>query len=317
MATPSQPLKAEVRLVTVGSEAAGQRIDNFLSRHLKGAPRSLIYRLLRTGQVRVNGGRAKPDVKLREGDQVRIPPVRLEEREAPPAIPPAIATRLEAAILYEDADLLVLNKPAGLAVHGGSGLSYGVIEALRQGRPNQPFLELAHRLDRETSGVLLLAKRRETLNELHRLLREGGIEKHYLALLAGKWRGGVRRVDEALARTGRRGEERLVEVSEEGKEAQSEFTPLERYGEATLADVRIDTGRTHQIRVHAAHLGHPVVGDPKYGDFELNRRFKVLGLRRMFLHAARVEFRLPGSGRRHRIEAPLDEELQSVLERLR
>lgn len=305
------------KVVEVGGEDAGQRLDNFLLRQLKGAPRSLVYRLLRTGQVRVDGGRARPDRRLVAGERVRIPPVRTGAAQRPPRpVPPELSARLEAAVILEDEALIALNKPAGLAVHGGSGLSFGLIEALRAARPQQPFLELVHRLDRDTSGCLLVAKRRATLNALHALLREGGVEKHYLALLAGRWRGGARRVDEALARSGHGGARRRVEVSRAGKAAESLFTPLARYAEATLVDVRIDTGRTHQIRVHAAHLGHPVLGDRKYGDFALNRRFKAMGLGRMFLHAARLEFRLPDGGRHYRIEAPLEAGLSALLDTL-
>ena len=301
------------RQVEAGQQDAGQRLDNFLLRHLKGVPRTHIYRLLRKGEVRVNSRRAKPDYRIEAGDLVRLPPVRTAPAAEPGAVPSHLKEQIENAIVYEDDALLIVNKPAGLAVHGGSGLAYGLIEVLRQARPNQPFMELAHRLDRETSGCLVVAKTRQALGVFHQLLRDGGIEKHYLALLAGRWQGGGRRVEESLARTGRRGKERLVEVSDEGKDSSSYFEPIRRYAEASLMDVLIDTGRTHQIRVHAAHLGHPVVGDKKYGDFALNRALKVP---RLFLHAARLRFQMPDSGRKYDIEVPLGEDLQAVLDRL-
>lgn len=317
MTTSSNSSRPSVTIVEVKPDEAGQRVDNFLARHLKGVPRGHVYRLLRTGQVRINGGRAKPDRRVEAGDRVRIPPVKTAPRSGNPGqIPAGVVQRLEDSVVYEDAQLLALNKPAGLAVHGGSGLAYGVIEALRQARPNQPFLELVHRLDRDTSGCLLIAKTRQTLGVLHDMLREGEVEKHYLALLAGQWKGGGRRIDAALERGVERGGERMVEVSAEGREASSHFSPLRVFDDASLMDVRIDTGRTHQIRVHAAHVGHPVAGDRKYGDPEVNQRLRASGLKRMFLHALSLEFRLPESGRCYRIEAPLTPELQTVIDRL-
>lgn len=317
MKSSSRSEATPVRVVEIDAGHAGQRLDNFLLGELKGVTRSLVYRIVRKGEVRVNRGRAKPTYRLVLGDQVRIPPLRV----APPApasgVPHALGAELEAAVLYEDAELLAINKPAGLAVHGGSGLRFGLIEALRGLRPHTPFLELAHRLDRETSGVLVLAKSRRMLTQLHALLRGGGMRKEYLALLHGRWQGGARTVDAPLARTGRRGNERLVEVAEEeGSDALSRFRPLRRLREHTLVAVDIGTGRTHQIRVHAASLGHPVVGDKKYGDFAADRAARELGLKRQFLHAAKLEFQLPDSGRRHRFEAPLPEDLQAYLDRL-
>lgn len=306
-------------LVGIASGQAGQRLDNFLVGRLKGVPRSHIYRLLRTGQVRVNRGRVKPDYRLREGDEVRIPPVRQTTAPADAArhaLPQDLAEQLRQAILLEDDDLLVMNKPAGLAVHGGSGVNLGLIEAMRRLRPDAPFLELAHRLDRETSGCLVLAKRRKALLGFHEALKSGGVEKHYLALLAGVWRGGPRRVSEALARRGPRGRVRRVTVDEAGRHAESFFFPRRHFAEATLMGVEIGTGRTHQIRVHAAHEGFPVAGDSQYGDFEFNRRMKRLGLRRQFLHAENLRFRLPENRRLYRIHAPLPADLEAVLERL-
>ncbi|WJW76788.1 23S rRNA pseudouridine(955/2504/2580) synthase RluC [Thiohalobacter sp. IOR34] len=305
---------SRVRQVTIEAEQAGQRIDNFLMRHLKGVPRSLVYRLLRKGQVRVNRGRIKPEYRLQTGDLVRIPPVQSREPGTPPG--PGAGQRLAGRILYEDERLLVLDKPSGTAVHGGSGLSFGVIEALRASRPEARFLELVHRLDRETSGCLLIAKRRSELRMLHELLRSGAVEKRYLALLKGHWEGGPRTVDVPLRKSQLRGGERMVRVSADGKAARSRFSPLTRYREATLVEVLLDTGRTHQIRVHAAHLGQPLAGDEKYGDAVFNRRMRELGLRRLFLHAHSLAFTRPESGEEIHVSAPLDDDLRALLQRL-
>lgn len=312
------PATPAVRYLEIDETRAGQRLDNFLIATLKGVPKSHIYRILRKGEVRVNKGRARPDYRLEEGDVVRIPPLR----QAPP---PLKAGGPEAAegfawllprILYEDDDLMVVNKPAGLAVHAGSGVSVGLIEALRGLRPQAPFLELAHRLDRDTSGCLLLAKSRPALIALHRMLRDGKLEKTYLALVAGVWRGGAREVRAALERDRPRSGERMVEVSEGGKQAASRFSPRQRYGSASLMEIRLLTGRTHQARVHAAHVGHPIAGDDKYGDREFNRRMQRLGLKRMFLHAHQLQFAHPVSGYKMDVEAPLPAELSSLLDRL-
>lgn len=305
-----------VRHVEVTGQDVGQRLDNYLARHFKGVPRSRIYKMLRKGEVRVNRKRVKADYRVAEGDLVRLPPVHQPAPGQRPTIPRGVGEQIEAAIVYEDETLMVVDKPSGLAVHGGSGLAFGLIEALREQRPNQPFLELGHRLDRETSGCLVIAKTRPALNAFHQVLRDGGVEKHYLALLAGRWQGKGRRVDESLARSGRRGDERLVQVDEEGKASVSFFEPVTRYAHLTLVDVRIDTGRTHQIRVHAAHLGHPLAGDDKYGDFELNRELRKLGLKRLFLHSASLRFRMPDTGQLYDFNAPLPDELQRVLQRI-
>ncbi|MGH8503654.1 MAG: RluA family pseudouridine synthase [Gammaproteobacteria bacterium] len=297
--------------LAVDRTEAGQRIDNFLLRRLKGVPRSHIYRILRSGEVRVNKARVKPAYRLMADDCIRIPPVRVAARD-PKAAPDA--PRLEAAVLLEDDDLLVLNKPAGLAVHGGSGVDYGVIEILRQARPHAPLLELAHRLDRGTSGCLMIAKSRPMLNALHRLLHGGGIDKCYLALVSGGWAGGAREVTAALERLP--GHSRVT-AGQRGKDATSLFTPVTRFDRSTLLEVATLSGRTHQIRVHAAHLGHPIAGDDRYGDHGFNREMRKYGLRRLFLHAARLEFQRPDTGRRYRIEAPLDPRLARVLENLR
>ena len=304
------------QLKTIDSGHEGQRIDNYLLAVLKGVPKSHIYRLLRTGQVRVNKGRIKPVYRLKSGDIVRIPPLNRSDDETERRPPESLCRRLQQAVLYDDADLLVLNKPAGIAVHGGSGIPFGVIETLRYLQPECPELALAHRLDRMTSGCLLLAKKRSVLLHLHELLRHGGISKHYDALLMGRWQGGARVIDVNLLKNRQLSGERMVQVDGQGKEARSRFTPRRYFTDSTLMDVLIDTGRMHQIRVHAAHLGHPVAGDEKYGDARFNRLMRKRGLKRMFLHAHSVDFILPASGRRLVIEAPLDEELQRILDSL-
>jgi 23S rRNA pseudouridine955/2504/2580 synthase len=310
----AKPATSRVRQVSVSAEEAGQRIDNFLSRHLKGVPRSHIYRILRRGEVRVNRGRIRPQYKLRTGDTVRIPPVRLEparKRVLSPERLPAIA----GYILFENDRLLVLDKPAGIAVHGGSGLSFGVIEALRALHPEVPYLELVHRLDRQTSGCLMVAKRRSALRDLHSQLREGRVTKHYLALLRGGLES-TQRVDAPLRKNQLQGGERIVRVQADGKPAATVFRPLSRHGDATLVEAVLETGRTHQIRVHAAHIGHPLAGDDKYGDAEFNRIMKAHGLHRMFLHAHMLEFTDPSSGESINVSAPLDDELKGVLDSL-
>lgn len=303
------------RLVTIGQSEAGQRIDNFLSRHLKGVPRSLIYRILRRGEVRVNKGRIRPDYRLQAGDQVRVPPVRtaaaVERR-----VPEAVVRRLLGPPLYEDDAVLVLDKPAGLAVHGGSGLAFGLIEALRQGRPELDFLELAHRLDRETSGCLLLAKSRAALLALQDQSRRGAMDKRYLALVAGAWPADLRTVRAPLRKNVLAGGERMVAVADDGRAAVSHVRVLERLPGATLVEVRLETGRTHQIRVHAAHVGHPLAGDGKYGDGEFNRRMRAAGLTRLFLHAHSLAFRHPQTGAELHLSTPLPQELEAVLNRL-
>lgn len=316
MPVPPAEAAPQVSTLQIREAEAGQRIDNFLIRYLKGVPRGHIYRLLRQGQVRVNSRRAKPDYRLAAGDALRIPPVRVDAQAPPAKISERLRARLEGAVVLEDEDLVVLDKPAGLAVHGGSGLSQGVIEAMRGIRPNAPFLELAHRLDKDTSGCLVLAKNGRALREFHELLRHGGVEKHYLALLAGSWKGGSTRVATPLRRDREGAGDRRVRGVEGGKRAESLFTPVMRYAEAALVDVEIGTGRMHQIRVHASEIGHPVAGDRKYGDFRFNRRMRSFGLDRMFLHAAALRFRLPGSGRRYDIQIPLEPDLMTVIQRL-
>ncbi len=303
----------KVQHLTVSSEEAGQRIDNFLARHLKGVPKSHIYRILRRGEVRVNSGRIRAQYKVCEGDVVRIPPVRVSTS---PKAEARTVPGLEARILFENDRCLVVNKPSGLAVHGGSGVSYGVIEAFRAARPNAPYLELAHRLDRETSGCLVLAKRRSFLRAFQAQLREGKVNKHYLALVAGAWQGGRQTVTAPLRKNLLRGGERMVTVDETGKAAVSVFSPVTTFAEATLVDVELKTGRTHQIRVHGAYIGHPLAGDVKYGDENFNRQMKSYGLRRLFLHAHLLEFIGSADGETISVSAPLDDDLKAVIDRL-
>lgn len=319
MTTAANGPQSAVKLVRVEDERAGQRIDNFLAGQLKGAPRSLIYRLLRTGQVRINGKRAKPESRLARGDEVRIPPVRLDEPGEQRSPPAALLARLEASIVFEDARLLALNKPSGLASHGGSGIAFGAIESLRALRPNQS-LELVHRLDRDTSGLLVVAKKRSALTELQALMREdagAGLTKRYLALLTGRLPDGVLTVDAPLHIGLRQGGERHVQVHPQGKPSVSHFRVLERRGGHSYCEVRIETGRTHQIRAHARHIGHPVAGDDKYGDEAVNRRLREqAGLKRLFLHAASLEFALDDGAAPYLLNAPLAPDLAQALDRL-
>lgn len=313
---------AQVRLVRVADDRAGQRLDNFLLGQLKGAPKSLIYKLVRSGQVRVNGGRAKAETRLEGGDEVRIPPVRLAEAGEKTPPPKGLLAAMEASIVFEDARLLAINKPSGLASHGGSGISHGAIETLRALRPRET-LELVHRLDRDTSGLLIIAKKRSALTELQALMRESdaddgrGIAKRYLALLVGRMPDGTMTVDAPLHIGLRQGGERHVQVHPNGKPSLSHFRVLERRGGHSYCEVRIETGRTHQIRVHAKHIGHPVAGDDKYGEPEVNKRLRdQIGLRRLFLHAASLEFALDGGRAEYVLDAPLAPELVEVLDRL-
>ena len=311
---PSDPMRASH--VAVGADDEGQRLDNWLLRALKGVPRSRVYRLLRKGEVRVNGRRAKPERRLATGDDVRLPPVWAAEEGAPRRVPSSLIDAIEAAVVHADPELLVIAKPAGLAVHGGSGLSFGVIEALRSSRPDET-LELVHRLDRDTSGLLLVARSRSALRTLHGLLREGLVEKRYLALVKGSWNLGKKTIDAPLATRARQGGERVVKVAAGGKESSSTFAPVDFFGaRATLLEVDLGTGRTHQIRVHAAHAGHPVAGDDKYGDREFNTAMQALGLRRLFLHAQSLSFEWPVSRKTFAVSQPLPAELAAVLEAL-
>lgn len=315
MTTPASPTSG-VQLIEVAPELAGQRIDNFLRAQLKGVPKTLIYRILRKGEVRVNKGRIKPEYKLQAGDVVRVPPLRLAERDEPEPLAQGLLERLEAAIVYEDKALIVLNKPAGIAVHGGSGLNYGVIEAFRQLRPDAKDLELVHRLDRDTSGLLMIAKKRSMLRHLHEALRGDGVDKRYMALVRGHWATAKKQVNAPLQKSNLRSGERMVEVDGEGKEALTLFRVLRRFGDfATLVEAKPVTGRTHQIRVHAKHAGHSIAGDSKYGDDEFTREIRELGGKRLFLHAYELHVPLPDGGVL-KLEAPVDEVWARTLERL-
>jgi 23S rRNA pseudouridine955/2504/2580 synthase len=312
MINPSNTLTA-VRFIEVDGDAAGQRVDNFLFGQLKGVPKSHVYRILRTGQVRINGGRIRAEYKLAAGDVIRVPPVRSAAvaEEKPSRF--WGSTKLEHRILYEDDHLLALNKPAGMSVHGGSGGNFGVIEGLRAMRPEARFLELVHRLDRDTTGCLLIAKRRAALRDLHRQFRGDDVEKSYIALLSGNWARKAAVVDVPLLKNVLQGGERFVRVSRQGKEAVTEFRRLQRFADATLVEAMPVTGRTHQIRVHAKSLGHPLAGDERYGEEEANRRFRRLGLKRLFLHSASLTFHHPETGRALRIDAPLEPDLADFL----
>ena len=301
--------KARATLLEVGEESVGQRIDNFLLRRLKGVPKSHVYRVLRSGEVRVNSGRVKPDYRLKAGDRVRVPPVRLATPAAKPAPRP-----LGLPIVFEDAALLVIDKPSGVAVHGGSGVSYGVIESLRAERPEAKMLELAHRLDRDTSGLLIVAKKRSALVELHRMLRDGEVEKVYSALVQGRWGGGARELRERLHKFVTAGGERRVAVHGEGQAAVTQVKPVAASDEFSLLQLRLLTGRTHQIRVHLAHAGHPVLGDDKYGDFDLNHALAKAGVKRLFLHARRLAFKHPLTGAAMKFDAPLPPDMHRFAE---
>jgi len=303
---------AMVRHEQVDEGSAGQRIDNFLLRVCKGVPKSHVYRILRSGEVRVNGGRVSPTYKLAEGDDVRIPPVRT----AAPAMPAAVPLGQPLPVAFEDEALLVVDKPAGLAVHGGSGVSFGVIEQLRRQRPDARFLELAHRLDRETSGLLIVAKKRTALTVLHDMMREGRVEKRYLTLVAGRWMNPLQHIKASLHKYLTPEGERRVSVNREGKPAHSIVRLQRRWQSASLVEVELKTGRTHQIRVHLTHQGFPLCGDDKYGDFALNKRLEKVGLKRMFLHAASLCFRHPLTDREIALESPLPDELAGYLAHL-
>ena len=303
--------KPRVLWLEVGEEAAGQRIDNFLLRNLKGVPKSHVYRVLRSGEVRVNSGRVRPEYRLRVGDRVRVPPVRTSQKPSRPGPRP-----LRLPIVLEDAALLVVDKPSGVAVHGGSGVSHGVIESLRAERPQERFLELAHRLDRDTSGLLVLARKRSALTELHRMLREGEVDKRYLAVVKGRWPRRRTLVEAPLHKYVTGAGERRVAVHVGGQAARTEVRLLRASEAFSLLELRLLTGRTHQIRVHLAHSGHPVVGDEKYGDFELNRslaRQGSEGIKRLCLHAERLSFRHPVTGKVLKLASPLPEDIDRFL----
>jgi len=302
-----------VRKVRIDADAAGQRVDNFLHRELPGVPRARVYRLLRRGEVRVNGGRVRAEYRLVAGDEVRIPPVRMREEGPAPSADRAAA--LLDNVLYEDKKLLVINKPAGIAVHGGSGISHGVIELLRAARPDLKDLSLVHRLDRETSGCLVIAKKRSALRALHEKFREGIVEKNYLALVVGDWQFGEQLIDEPLLVTHRKGGERHVIVSPDGKAAQTRVRLSKTYGKFSLVQCSPLTGRTHQIRVHLQSTGFPIAGDDRYGDPDANKRVKALGLARLFLHAQSISFPDEHGNELH-FAAPLPDDLDRFLSAL-
>ena len=306
-----------VVFITIDEDAAGQRIDNFLLRILKGVPKTRVYRIVRKGEVRVNKKRVTADYRLALHDQVRVPPVVVAQRDAPVRLADNVIHQLEQAVLYEDDQLLIINKPSGLAVHGGSGLSYGVIEALRQLRPENRTLELVHRLDRDTSGCLVIAKRRSMLRHLHNQLQQKGrVEKLYHALVVGKWPVRKQLVNAPLLKNVLQSGERMVRVHVDGKQSRTAYRVLERFGNMTLVEAYPITGRTHQIRVHCLHAGHPIAGDEKYGMDDDNQKQKQFGLNRLFLHAASIQFALP-DGRLLKVEAPLPAELMAVLTALK
>ena len=304
----------KVTLHTITENEAGQRIDNFLMRRLKGIPKSHIYRIIRKGEVRVNKKRIKSEYKLQLRDSVRIPPVRVEEKKPLPEAPEYLLKLLRQSIIFEDEHLIAVDKPSGVAVHGGSHSELGLIEILRQLRSGLDYLELVHRLDMETSGVLLIAKSRQMLQTLHERFRDAHrIEKHYIALVAGEWQGGRQEITHKLERKQNR--DQKVQVSGEGKVSTSIFTPIKQYKGATLMDVQILTGRMHQIRTQLAHLEHPIIGDTMYGDKKLNSYFgKYYGSKRLFLHASSLSFEI--EDKKYSFEAPLPEELQKVLQTL-
>lgn len=309
-------IQQQVQLLTIEAEHDGQRIDNFLKTQLKGVPKSLIYRILRKGEVRVNKKRIKPEYKLCAGDVIRVPPVRVAEKNELPSANLGVIQRLESQILFEDEAMIVLNKPSGMAVHGGSGLSFGVIEGLRALRPDARFLELVHRLDRDTSGVLLVAKKRSALRSLHEQLRIKTMRKQYLALVRGKWQAHVKVVNAPLRKNDLQSGERVVRVSADGKPSETRFRIVRQFAEATLVECSPITGRTHQIRVHTLHAGHPIACDDKYGEAAFDDKMRSQGLKRLFLHAWKLSFIHPADGREMQMEAPLAPELDGFLEKL-
>ena len=311
--------KAQVQMVTIDEDHVGQRIDNFLLTKLKGVPKSMIYRIVRKGEVRVNKKRIKPEYKLADGDVVRVPPVRVSESEGRPG-PSAKLTKvsqLEERILFEDKYLIVLNKPSGIAVHGGSGVEFGVIEAMRSLRTQQKFLELVHRLDKETSGVLLIAKKRSALRHLHDQLRYKKMQKDYVALVRGEWQAHDKVVKAPLLKLTLKSGERIVRVNKEGKESETRFKILQRYSDSTLVQASPVTGRTHQIRVHCQFTGHPIACDEKYSEQKFDDSMRAQGLNRLFLHAAQLKFTHPETEEVMQVKAPLDPILESTLKKLK
>jgi 23S rRNA pseudouridine955/2504/2580 synthase len=313
MSTDEHSPTTKVQLVEITEDNSEQRLDNFLITRLKGVPKSRIYRLVRKGEVRVNKGRIDVKYRLVIGDIVRIPPVRIAERTEESYVTQSLKETLQQGVLFEDDAFLILNKPAGFAVHGGSGVSSGIIEGLRLIRPEAHFLELVHRLDKDTSGCLLIAKKRSALRKLHELFREDNIHKTYTALLAGQWARKKLVVNAPLLKNISQGGERMVVISSAGKEAETLFRRLKLFADSTLVEASPKTGRTHQIRVHAASLGHPIVGDERYGRDDINKGFRTRGYKRMFLHATTLTFQHPVSGDSMTISAPLPAQLEHLL----
>jgi len=307
---------AKVTYIDITKEIAGSRIDNFLITRFKGVPKTHIYRIIRKGEVRVNKKRIQPSYRLQDEDQIRIPPLELQESKAPLTPSQTLTVFLKDRILMEDAHILIINKPSGMAVHGGSGVKLGLIEALRAIYPMIKHLELVHRLDAQTSGCLILAKKPKILRELHALLREGKICKTYRAFTKGQWKKSECNVQEPLQKNILKSGERIVRVHKEGKAAVTKFSQLKTYSCGSLMDVILETGRTHQIRVHVAHRKHPIALDEKYGDPEFNRSMRQYGLKRLFLHAYALDFILPSTGQRIKITAPLDKDLEGFLKAL-
>lgn len=304
-----------VQFITIEEDNHLQRIDNYLISKMKGVPKSKIYRILRKGEVRVNKKRAKPDYKLQINDHVRIPPVKIDA-STPTQINVTNLAYIEDAIIFEDDRLLVINKPSGMAVHGGSGLSYGLIEALRALRPNSPYLELVHRLDRDTSGCIVLAKKRSALRHLHEQLRDKKMDKTYHALVDGHWPRKRTKVSASLQKNQLQSGERMVFADDDGKPSETRFALIHEYSQASLIEAKPITGRTHQIRVHCQFAGHCIANDDKYGNESFSKYIKTLGCKRLFLHAKRIEFIHPLSEQRVCFEAPYDKQLLGVLKKL-
>jgi 23S rRNA pseudouridine955/2504/2580 synthase len=308
--------KIPVKYLTIEADYAGQRIDNFLVTYLKNLPKTRVYRILRKGEVRVNKKRVDPNYRLQAGDYVRLPPMHLEDRPPTPTPSRWSVELLRERILFEDKGLLIINKPSGIPVHGGSNITLGVIEILRTMYPELPHLELAHRLDADTSGCLILAKKRSILKELHELFRAGDVHKVYLTLTKGNWTKPELRVEASLKKNYMSNGERIVKVDNEGKPSLTVFAPVKSFGNAMLVEATLHTGRTHQIRVHARHRSHPIAGDEKYGDKDFNKEMRVFGLKRLFLHSHLIEFTLPATGQQLSVRAGLDEDLQACIDKM-
>ena len=304
-----------VQMITITEAEDGQRIDNFLFSKLKGVPKSHVYKILRSGEVRVNKGRVKAATRIAQGDIVRIPPLHKKPTGETEVLPDRIKNQIRQSVLFEDNALIVINKPSGMAVHGGSGVSLGLIEVARQVWPKESKLELVHRLDRETSGCLILARTRAALLGMQKQLQTHKVTKEYTALCVGKWPSHIRTIDAPLERNQLKSGERVVRVSESGKQAETHFRVIEHFKKASLLRVGLISGRTHQIRVHTQLAGHPLAGDDKYGDFQANKDFKKLGLKRLFLHSGYLKFQHPVSGEAIELEAPLPKELQSLVDK--